>query len=92
MYSILYTNRFKKDYKLCKKRGFDITLLKNVISILEKTGTLPPQYKPHPLKGKFQGLMECRIQPNWLLVWQQNDIELILLFTNTGTHSDLFNK
>ena len=62
MYNIRYTNRFKKDYKLCKKRGLDIALLKQTISILEATGTLPPEYKPHPLKGKYQGYMECHIQ------------------------------
>jgi mRNA interferase YafQ len=90
MYNIQYTNRFKKDYRLCKKRSLNIELLKEVIAILEATGTLPPQYKSHPLKGKFQGFMECHIQSNWLLVWQQNDKELILLFTNTGTHADLF--
>ena len=90
MYNIQFTNRFKKDYKLCKKRGLNIGLLKEAISILETTGTLPPQYKPHPLKGKLQGVMECHIQPDWLLIWQQNDKELILLFINTGTHSDLF--
>jgi mRNA interferase YafQ len=90
MYKIQYTNRFKKDYSLCKKRGLNIELLKEAISILGATGTLPPQYKLHPLKGKFQGFVECHIQSNWLLVWQQNDKELILLFTNTGTHADLF--
>jgi mRNA interferase YafQ len=90
MYNIQYTNRFKKDYKLCKKRGLNIELLKEAISILEATGILPPQYKSHPLKGKFRGFMECHIQPDWLLVWKQNDKELILLFTNTGTHVDLF--
>jgi mRNA interferase YafQ len=90
MYNIQYTNRFKKDYKLCQKRGLDMSLLKTAISILASTGTLPPHYKTHPLKGKFQGAMECHIQSNWLLVWQQNDKELILLFTNTGTHADLF--
>ena len=90
MYNIQYTNRFRKDYSLCKKRGLNIELLKEVIAILEATGSLPAQYKPHPLKGKYQKFMECHIQPNWLLVWQQNDKELILLFTNTGTHADLF--
>jgi mRNA interferase YafQ len=41
MYSIKYTNRFKKDYKLCKKRGLNIALLKEAIAILEAKGTLP---------------------------------------------------
>ena len=29
-------------------------------------------------------------KPDWLLVWQQKDDNLMLLLTNTGTHSDLF--
>ena len=65
-------------------------MLKEAISILVATGTLPSKYNPHPLKGKFRGRIECHIQPDWLLVWEQNDQELILLFTNTGTHSVLF--
>jgi mRNA interferase YafQ len=34
--------------------------------------------------------MECHIQPDWLLVWKQDDTELTLLLTDTGAHSDLF--
>jgi mRNA interferase YafQ len=30
--------------------------------------------------------------PNWLLVWEINNQELILVLLNTGTHSDLFGK
>ena len=30
------------------------------------------------------------LKPDWLLMWEQNDTELTLLFTGTGTHSDLF--
>ena len=47
--------------------------------------------------GKHKGfdetnprLWECHIQGDWLLIWSQDDTELILLFTDTGTHSDLF--
>ena len=32
------------------------------------------------------------IQPNWLLVWEVRNQELILVLLNTGTHSDLFSK
>ena len=64
--------------------------LMTVIELLEKNGTLPRQYKPHKLSGNYKGHWECHIKSNWLLVQQQNDKELVLLFTNTGTHSDLF--
>lgn len=33
---------------------------------------------------------ECHIQSDWLFVWGQNDTELTLLLTGTGSHSDLF--
>jgi mRNA interferase YafQ len=90
MYKISFTNKFKKDYKLCKKRGYDIALLEEVISLLVKNGKLPSKYKPHILKGNYDGLWECHLKPDWLLIWLQDDNELTLLLTNTGTHSDLF--
>jgi mRNA interferase YafQ len=90
MYKIGYTTRFKKDFKRCKKRGFDISVLENVIEILRLDGHLPRIYKPHKLTGHYIDCWECHLQPDWLLVWMQNDKELIILFTNTGTHSDLF--
>lgn len=41
MYKIAFSNKFKKDYKLCVKRGFDIAKLEKVISLLAKNGKLP---------------------------------------------------
>ena len=90
MYHITTTNRFEKNVEQCKKRGYNMELLRKAISLLAETGTLPATYKPHKLPGKYKGHWECHLQPDWLLVWQQNDTELILLFTNTGTHADLF--
>lgn len=89
-YTIDYTGKFSKDLKLCKKRGYDISLFQKVSELLETTGTLPSKYRPHKLSGNYQNLWECHIQPDWLLVWSQNDDELVLLFTGTGTHADLF--
>lgn len=72
------------------KRGLDEEKFRKVVSILVEEGRLPQQYRPHKLTGKYSGLWECHIQPDWLLVWQQNDEELILILVDTGTHSDLF--
>lgn len=33
---------------------------------------------------------ECHIEPDWLLVYQYIDNELILLLVSTGSHSELF--
>ena len=40
----------------------------------------------------MNGIWECHIQSDWLLLWQQLDDELVMLMTRTGTHSDIFNK
>jgi len=90
MYKIYTTNRFEKDLKLCKKRNYNLNLLKEVIDLLQIEGKLPIKYKPHKLSGNYTDCWECHIKSDWLLVWKQNDDELTLLFTNTGTHSDLF--
>ena len=91
MYSIEYTNRFKKDLQLCQRRGMDVGLIKNAISILQETGTLPPSYKAHKLTGNHAG--QCAIL-NRIGCWygEQHDQELRLLFLYTGTHSDIFKK
>ena len=89
-YTVLTTTKFERDIKRCKKRHLDINLLLNTVEILKNNGTLPSQYRPHKLSGKYDGLWECHIQGDWLLVWSLNDTELTLLFTDTGTHADLF--
>ncbi len=89
MYKIEYTNKFVKSLRLCQKRGLDMGLFQQVATLLAETGTLPKQYKPHKLLGKYKNCWECHIQPNWLLIWKQNKQELTLLFMDTGTHSDL---
>jgi mRNA interferase YafQ len=90
MYSIKFTNRFKKDVKRCQMRGYNLSILSNAIDLLQKKGNLPATFKPHVLKGNYEGLWECHLKPDWLLIWKQNDNELTLLFMTTGTHSDMF--
>ena len=92
MYTIRFTGEFKRQMKLCERRGYNMDLLRKAIRILSIEGKLPDSYLPHVLHGDRKGQWECHIQPNWLLVWEQHDQELILIMLNTGTHSDLFSK
>ena len=64
--------------------------LDEAVTILVKNGKLPTKYKPHTLKGSYSGFWECHIQPDWLLVWAQNEEIKLIALTRTGTHSDLF--
>ncbi|MFG6381198.1 MAG: type II toxin-antitoxin system YafQ family toxin [Muribaculum sp.] len=89
-YQVRTGKRFNKSLKRCARRGLDLSKLTTVIAILAKNGSLPAEYKPHKLSGNYDGCWECHIQADWLLIWEQNDTELTLLFLETGTHSDLF--
>ncbi len=90
MYKVVHTNRFKKAFKRCQKRGLNLAAFEEVMDQLMSTGTLPAKYRPHRLNSKFNFAWECHIEPDWLLVWEQYDDTLTLILIDTGTHSDLF--
>ena len=90
MLRIVPSNKFKKDLKLAVKRGYDIKLLENVVNRLANEEPLDPKYKDHTLSGDYSGFRECHITPDWLLVYQVINDELVLISPRTGTHSDLF--
>lgn len=89
---IVWTSRFKKDYKLAMKRHLNIDLLDDIIRTLSRGESLPEQNKDHVLTGDWVGHRECHIQPDWLLIYRIEDDVLVLTLTRTGTHSDLFGK
>ena len=89
MYVIKPTNRFSKDLKRMKKRGYKISLLTEVIKQLAAGERLDKKYRDHSLKGNYDGCRECHITPDWLLIYEIANGELILYLTRTGTHSDL---
>jgi mRNA interferase YafQ len=89
-YNVKYTNRFSKDLKLIKKRGYNVKLLEKVVEILINSEKLPVKNKDYTLKDKYLGYRECCITSDWLLVYKVIDKELILLSTETKTPSNLF--
>ena len=89
-YQIKPSTRFRKDLKAVKKRGYDLRLLAAVIDCLAAGEPLPTKNRDHALSGDFSGCRECHITPDWLLIYEQYDRDLILYLTRTGTHSDLF--
>jgi len=89
-YEISQFNSFKKDLKRCKKRNYDFSILKKVISLLTEKGKLSEKYKPHSLSGNYNGRWECHIKPDWILIWKQDDAKKEIYLERTGTHSDLF--
>lgn len=92
MYRLRVSKRFEKAFDLCARRGYDMNVIKKAMRLLEKNGELPPEYKTHKLTGEYKGCLECHLKPNWLLIWEKHENELVMLMIDTGTHSDIFRK
>lgn len=88
MLAINYKNKFHKDVELAKKRGKDLEKLKVLIKILAEERSLGRKYDDHPLKGNYKSFRECKIEPDWLLIYFKDSSSIT--FARTGTHSDLF--
>ena len=85
---LLTTKRFERDLKRVRKRGKDLDKLWGVVELLLSKQPLAPQRRQHRLAGDWSPCWEGHIEPDWLLVWDQEDDTLILV--RTGTHADLF--
>ena len=90
-YELILTGKFKKSLKLAKRRGLNLELLDEVVTMLQKNIPLEEKYRDHGLKGKYQGFRECHIQPDWLLIYLKENDVLTLTLVDTGSHADLFN-
>ena len=94
MYHLTASNTFKKDVALCYKRNLELDLLEAVVLKLARGEELDKKYHAHKFhrmaKQYNEDIWECHIQPDWLLIWKQNDTDLVLILSNSGTHSDLF--
>lgn len=88
MLKLNLTTQFKRDLKLCKRRGYNINLLNTIVNTLRIPAALPLKNKDHSLKGNYTGRRECHISPDWLLIYRVEGNEIYL--DRTGTHADLF--
>ena len=89
-YKIVQTGIFRKDLKKAIRRGYNIKLLEEVVDTLAAGIPLPEKYRDHKLTGNYKEFRECHITPDWLLIYEIAEKEIILYLTRTGTHSDLF--
>jgi mRNA interferase YafQ len=88
MKTIRRTAQFKQDVKRMQRRGKDLEKLKRVLETLMKEEKLAQEYRDHVLVGQYKGTRECHIEPDWLLIYELAESEIVLI--RTGSHSDLF--
>ena len=85
------SSQYKKDYKRFRHNAKKMAALQEILDLLANELPIPPKYLPHILTGNYKCCMECHIEGDFLLIWideQKNIIELVRL----GSHSELFGK
>ena len=87
-----YSTKFRRNRRLLIKRGYNMSKLEETINALLKDDNIPVKYNDHPLKGNYKGFRECHVggEGDWLLIYKKHNDKLILVFTATGSHADLF--
>jgi mRNA interferase YafQ len=88
MKAVKRTSQFKRDVKRMQRQGKDLRKLKRVLESLVQGEGLAAKYRDHVLVGQYKGTRECHIEPDWLLVYELAESEIVLI--RTGSHSDLF--
>jgi mRNA interferase YafQ len=86
----IYTKPFRKELKLMQKRGLDVLKLWKVMGMIINEQVLPHERHNHPLHGEWEGTLECHIQGDWVLIYEIDFEEHVVIFHRTGSHSDLF--
>ena len=90
MKTLVLSSQFKRDLKLCARRGYDISRLSEILTSLQKDESPPERCRDHALIGDWIPKRECHVAPDWLLIYETTPDEVRL--ARTGTHSDLFGK
>lgn len=90
MLKIKISSQFKKDLKKFKHNQSAINELDKVLKILVQRKDLPEKYQNHSLSGNWSSTKECHVKPDFLLIYQINEKEGLLILERLGSHSELF--
>ena len=87
------TAQFKSDKKRIKGSGrYEWEKMRAVVKELMNDRPLDRKHRDHELSGEYEGVRECHVAPDWLLIYdKEGSVKTgTLKLIRTGTHSDLF--
>jgi mRNA interferase YafQ len=82
------TRQFKRDVERMQRQGRELEKLRRVLEALAKGEPLAEKCQDHVLVGQYKGTRECHLEPDWLLIYELAETEIVLI--RTGSRSDLF--
>lgn len=86
---LYYSTQYKKDFKKYRNQPKKLEKLLEVLRMLENEEELPSELRAHRLAGQYKNCMECHIEGDFLLIWFDEDNDIIELL-RLGSHSELF--
>lgn len=89
MKNVKASKSFKRDLKRFANQPARLRELYDIVDKLRRGESLPQRCRPHMLLGDYAGHMECHIGNDYLLIWIDEDSNLIKL-VRLGSHSELF--
>ena len=88
MLRIRTTAQFEADLRRMARAGRDGQTFGEVVRMLAHEEPIPAEYRDHELSGRWAGVRDIHVEPDWLLLYQPQDRDLLLI--RSGTHDDLF--
>jgi len=88
MRRITQRRQFRNDLGRQRHRSRNIEELIAAVELLAEEGAPRPPIIPTSFPAKRKGVWECHIEPDWLLLYEITETEVLLI--RTGSHSDLF--
>ena len=88
MRKLVRTSQFKRDFKKRILNSADEAALEDVLRRLISGAPFEPRHRDHGLKNSRNGVRDCHVKPDLLLLYEIAGDEVRL--RRLGTHSDLF--
>ena len=60
-----------------------------IVGFLERGEPIPAEHNPHMLKGQLKGVMECHIGSDFLLLWLDEETNIVNCFVSLYSTSAL---
>ncbi|MDR1043655.1 MAG: type II toxin-antitoxin system YafQ family toxin [Candidatus Adiutrix sp.] len=86
------SQQFERDVKAVFEKGYDLSELKTLMTLLIHRKPLNNKYQDHPLRGRLKRFRDAHISndPDWILIYRYADDDKKIIFERTGTHGDIF--
>ena len=70
-----------------EKRRKNMAKIYDIIAKLIWGEPLPERCREHNLSGDYEGLTDCHIEGDWVMIYRKSEEKVVFYYT--GTHSDL---